>query len=165
MFEAIFSQAPVLAQMALTWTPMTYYILSAVVQVIVILVGFRVLHVDPETNSFVGAIFAAAAISAAGLFLRDAGVIGVIIVGGLTFAALAGITSGAILQSFILTAFVLASWGGLGKVVLPRTPLDLDDVGGFTRVFLTGGLEAEPITDTDSLDDVFETETDEEYFE
>lgn len=139
-----------LAAGGLEWTPITFYILAGVIHFVLILVGFRLLGVDPEQNGVIGAVIAAVLINVVQYFLRDTGVVGAIIVGVGSFAVLAGITSGEVLKAFFMTVIVIASYGGIGKVVLPRTPLEADDVGGFTRTVLTGGLEAEPITEREA---------------
>lgn len=139
---------PLLAQSGgLSWTPVTYYVLCGVVQLLVILGGFRLMGVDPEQNGFIGALIATVIINVLGYFLRDAGVVGALIVGGSTFAVLAGVTSGEVLKAFFMTSIVFASYAGIGTVVFPRTPLEVDDVGGFTRIVMTGGLEPEPINE------------------
>ncbi|MEZ4462608.1 MAG: hypothetical protein R3E66_23360 [bacterium] len=148
----LLSDIGMLAAGGLEWTPVTYYVLSAIVHFVLILVGFRLLGVDPEQNGVIGSLIAAVIINVAQYFLRDTGVVGAIIIGLGSFAVLAGVTSGEVLKAFFMTVLVIASYGGIGKVVFPRTPLEVDDVGGFTRTVLTGGLEAEPITEKQAND-------------
>ena len=38
----------------------------------------------------------------------------------------------------------------MGTFVLPRTPLQVDDIAGLPRVIMTGGMEAEPITEEEA---------------
>lgn len=136
----------------ITWTPVTYYVVCAIVHMILIFGGFRLMGVDPEHNGIIGAVIAAVGINVLQYFMRDLGVIGALAVGGATFVALAAVTSGEVLKSFFMFFLVIASYGGIGKVIFPRTPLEIDDVGGFTRTVLTGGLEPEPITEQDAKD-------------
>lgn len=138
---------PLLAQASLSWTPVTYYVFCGVIQLIAILVGFRLMGVDPEQNGFIGAAIAVVIINVLGFFLRDAGVIGAIIVGGATFAILAGITSGEVLKAFFMTMIVFATYAAAGTILFPRTPLEVEDVGGYTRILLAGGLEPEPLSE------------------
>jgi len=142
----------IIAAGGLEWTPITYYVVAAIVQFVLIIVGFRMMGVDPEQNGVIGAVVAAVIINVVQYFVRDTGIVGVMIVGASTFAILAGVTSGEVMKAAFMTVLVIASYGGLGKVIFPRTPLEMDDVNGFTRVVLTGGLEAEPITTQDADD-------------
>jgi hypothetical protein len=144
----------------LKWTPVTYYVVAGIVHFLLIVVGFRLMGVDPEQNGVFGALIGAVLINVIQYFVRDTGVVGALIVGLGTFALLAGITSGEVLKAAFMTILVIASYGGIGAVIFPRTPLEIDDAGGFTRVVMTGGLEPEPITedDTDKLTEGVEEE-------
>ncbi len=137
------------------WTVLNYYIFSCIIHAVLIPVGFRVMQVDPEHNSFIGGLIVAVIINVAAYFVRDAGVFGVLIVGGVTFGLLAAVTSGEVLKALLMSGLVVGTWGALGHVLIPKTPLEVDDVAGFTRVLVNGGLEPEPITedDTDKLTD------------
>lgn len=132
----------------LTWTAETFYALTAGVHVIAILLAFRVLGIDSEANTFIGAVIAAAVANAAAFFLRDTGVLGVLGIGGVTFIMLVIVSSMDMVRSAVTWAIVVALWGGVAWGVLPRAPgLKLDDLGGMPRVVLSGGMEAEPMTD------------------
>lgn len=136
---------------AITWTPVTYYVAMGIVHLVVILLGFRAMQVDAENNTFIGALMAAGAIGAAGYFLRDFGVVGVMIYGGVLFGSLIAVTSGETLKSFFMTLIVIASYAiGGNFFVQPHTPLTLEQVNGVTRVVMTGGLKAEPMTEEDA---------------
>lgn len=143
----LLTELPLLAQGGLSWTPVTYYVLCGIVHLIIILLGFRMMGVDPEQNGFIGALITAVIINVLGYFLRDSGVLGALVVGGSMFTLLAAVTSGEVLRAFFMCGILLASYAGIGTVVLPRTPLEIEDVGGFTRVVLTGGLEPEPMSE------------------
>ena len=61
---------------------------------------------------------------------------------------------------------MVASYGAVGKVVLPKTPLDEYDIGGLTQVVIAGGMEPEPLReeDVDNLSDGnIELEDDDDY--
>lgn len=150
MLTTLISDFGILAQSSFSWTPMTYYIVAGLIQTVVILVGFRVMGVDPEHNSFIGALIAAAVINVAAFFLKDQGVVGAMISGLLLFGILAAVSSGEVLKAFFMGIILVASYGAIGMTVVPRTPLEIDDIGGFTQVVMTGGLEAEPIREEDS---------------
>ena len=138
------------ADAAITWTPVTFYVAMGILHVLLILIGFRMMGVDPEQNTFIGAVLAAAVINVAAYFLSDSGVIGSMISGALIFGLLVAVTSGEVAKCFVMTILVIGAYGAMGMFLLPRTPLEIDDVGGFTRVILTGGMKAEPITERDA---------------
>ncbi len=136
---------------AITWTPVTYYVAMGVIHLIIILGGFRVMQVDAENNTFIGALLSAGTIGAAGFFLRDWGIIGVMGYGTVLFGVLVAVTSGEALKSFFMSMFIIASYFIGGTFMLePKTPLTLDQVGGMTQVVMTGGLKAEPMTERDT---------------
>ena len=140
---------PLLGAAAIKWTPVTFYVATGIIDAIVIMFGYRLLQVDPEHNSFIGAVVAAALINVIGYFVRDTGLVGVLIHGGAIFGLLVAISSGEALKAGLMTGILVALYGGIGMFVLPRTPLTVDDVAGFTRVVMGGGLQAEPITEED----------------
>jgi len=132
---------------AITWDVQTYYILMGIIHVALVPLGFRLLRVDPEHNGFIGGVIAAVIINVVAYFTRDTGVVGVMIVGITIFGTLAAVSSGDILKSFLLTAILITSYGGVGKVVIPRTPLEVSTVKGLTQVIMEGGMKAEPISE------------------
>ena len=142
-----------LGAIALEWSVTNYYILSGLVLTLVIFFGLQLMQTEPDNNKFMGALIAGSLTAAAGYFLRDADVLGALILGFGMFIVLAAVTSGEVLRSFIMTFVMIALWGGFGMVLLPQTPLDEYDVGGFTQIVMQGGLEERPITedDTDEL--------------
>jgi hypothetical protein len=136
---------------ALTWTPVTYYVAMGIIHTLIILLGFRAMQVDAENNTFIGALIAAGVIGVTGYFTRDFGVLGVMGFGVVGFGIIVAVTSGEALKSFIMFSVIIASFGIGGRfMVEPNTPLTLDQVNGMTRVVMTGGLEAEPMTEEDS---------------
>lgn len=148
---SLLAEVGILAQSSFEWTPMTYYIVAGIMHMIVILVGFRLMQVDPENNTFVGAILAAGLINTGAFFLRDFGVVGAIAVAGLVFFLLAAISSGEVLKAFFMSFICIAAWGGMGQLLIPKTPLTVESVGGYTNIVMTGGMKAEPIREEDSL--------------
>ena len=134
---------------AITWTPTTFYVASAIVQTLVILAAFRMLQVDTENNSFVGAAMAAGVFCGVCFAFKDAGVIGAIFSGAAIFGMLVLVTSGEALKSAGVMFAVVAVFGLFGDFIAKRTPLTIDDIGGVSRIVLTGGLEAEPMTEGD----------------
>jgi hypothetical protein len=111
--------AALFAQSFLTWTPTTFYATCAIIQAIVILVSFRLLNVDPEQNTVIGALVA--------------------------------ISAGEALKSVMVGVLCMGVYWGAGTMILPKTPLHIDDVGGMTKVIKQGGLQAESL-DTQERD-------------
>lgn len=142
--------AAIFAQSLLTWTPVTFYAACAVVQANVILASFRALNVDPEQNTVIGALVAAAGINVVGYFMRDTALIGVIANIGVTFGALVAISAGEALKAVMVSVLCMGVYWGAG-MMLPKTPLQIDDVGGMTKVIKQGGLQAESL-DTQERD-------------
>lgn len=143
MFDAL-SSHPILAAAAITWTPLTFYIAVALVQAVVIIAGFKLLQVDPEHNSIVGAIIAVVVIAAAGYLTRDTGLIAVIATGVALLGMLMLISGADALKSLVMSGVCLGVYFVVAQVVVPRTPLTIEQVGGITRVMMTGGIQDEP---------------------
>jgi hypothetical protein len=141
---------PVLAEAAITWTPSTFYIAAAIVHVFVYLIGFKVLQTDPEHNTFVGAVIAAVVSNFATFVLRDFGLFGILGAGALHFVMLVAITSGEAVKSLVVFLISMAAYAGLGTFITQRTPLRAENIGGIPMVIMTGGLEAEPITEEEA---------------
>ena len=140
----------ILAASAIKWTPVTFYVASGIVNTILVLFAFRALQVDVENNSFIGAAIAVGAFTAVNYFFRDAGVVGAMVGGASIFFMLVFVTSGEALKSLLVTMAVFAVYGAFGSFIVDRTPLSVDDIAGLSRVVMTGGLEAEPITEDDN---------------
>lgn len=143
---------PLLAKAAITWTPMTFYIVATVIHTLLILIGFKLLHIDPEHNSFVGALLGAALGNAAVYLLGGFGLFGVIGAAAIYFGLLAAISSGEVLKSLIVFLVLMGIYAGMGNFLIPRTPLTAEKIGGLAQVVISGNLEAEPITEDDAED-------------
>lgn len=143
MLDALFSTT-FLAAAAITWTPLTFYIAVAIVQAIVIVIGFKVLQVDPEHNAFIGALIAVVVIAAAGYLTRNTGLIAVIVTGIALLGMLMLISGADALKSLMLGSACLGVYFLVAQVVIPRTPLSVDQIGGMTKVMMTGGIADEP---------------------
>lgn len=148
--ESLLTQSVIFAEALITWTPVTFYVAAGIIHTIVILAGFHLLGVDPEHNTFVGAILGAAVANIIAFFLRDAGLFGILASGAVLFGLLVAISSGEVLKSVLVFAIALAVYGLMGTFVLPRTELHVNDIAGLPRVIMTGGMEAEPITEEEA---------------
>lgn len=143
------SSHTVVAASAITWTPTTFYVAMGILHTILILAGFRLMQVDAEHNSFIGAILAAGVFNAIAFFTKDVGVVGILISGAAIFGLLVAVSSGEALKALGMTLLVIAMYGVVGQFIVSRTPLTIDDLAGFPRMVATGGLEPEPITEED----------------
>ena len=91
------------------------------------------------------AVAAAAVANVGAFFMKDMGVVGVVGTAG-AYLGLLVLTSGVdVFRSTLVFMLVMASYWGLGTYVVDRTPLDPYQIGGPTKVMLTGGFEAEPL--------------------
>ncbi len=131
----------------LSWTPMTFYVAAGVLHLIIILVMFRMLHLEPEYNTFIGALIAAGIANGAAFFLKDYTLFGVLGTGAIFFALLVAISQADVLKALYVWAVCLAAYAGLAFLVMPRSELTIDQIGGIPQVIMTGGLKAEPFTD------------------
>lgn len=143
----------ILAQALHQWTPMTYYAVTCVVHTLVIVVGFKLLQVDPEHNSFIGAFVAAAIIAATGYFLSMQGLMGTLMTGGVAFGILVAVTAGDALKALVVTALCIASYGLMGSFITNRTTLTVEQIGGLTQVVIRGELDSEPLQSEEDLYD------------
>jgi asparagine N-glycosylation enzyme membrane subunit Stt3 len=141
------SQTPVFAEAAITWTPQTFYMAATILHIIVYLLGFKLLQTDPEHNTFVGAVIAAVIANFATYALSDYGLFGIMGSGAVHFIVLVAVTSGEALKSLMVFLVAMAAYAGLGTIITERTPLTTEQIGGIPKVIMTGGIEAEPITE------------------
>lgn len=144
MYEMLLG-VPIIGEALITWTPLTFYIAAGILQAIVIIVGFKVLQVDPENNTFIGAAIAAIAITAAGFLTRDMGLAGILITGCTIFGLVMAVSGFDALKSIIVAGICFGVYAGLGAVVIPRTPLTPGTIGGLPKAVITGTIEEEPV--------------------
>lgn len=147
-FSLVSNPLFILAQSGgLTWTVTTFYIAAAVLHLIIILLMFRMLHLEAEYNTFIGALIAAGLSNGAAFFLKDFTLFGVLGTGAIFFALLVAISQADVLKALYVWAVLMASYAGLAFLVLPRSELTIEEIGGIPQVIMTGGLKAEPFTD------------------
>ncbi len=133
----------------LVWTPLTFYVAMGIIHILAILIGFRLLEIDPENNTFIGALIAGVVINVIAYFVRDLGIVSVMIQIVVVFGILVVIASGEALKNGIMAVVVLGSYGALATFIIPRTPLDQRQIGGFAEVILEGGLKQSALTEKD----------------
>lgn len=139
---------PILADTGLTWTVETYYIVAAVLQVVVILMAFRVMNLPAEYNTFPHAAMVVIGTNAIAYFSRDLGLVGILLTTFALFLLLVAVARGDVLKSAIAWGLVLVVyWGVAWFVVDYEEALISDQLGGVPHMLLQGELEAEPVTD------------------
>lgn len=136
---------PMIAEALITWTPVTFYVAAGIAQAITAYATFKLMGVDPENNTIIGAIIAAVVINLVAYFTRDYGLAGVLGTGAAIFGMLVAVTSGEALRAAFVAALCMGVYAGVGFVVVPRTPLTADKIGGLPAVMMKGGLEEEPL--------------------
>ena len=141
---------PMLAKALITWTVNTFYIASAILQFIVIIIGFKLTHADMESNIFIGAAVVVVATAVAGVMTRDMGLVGLMITGSTLFGSLLFVSAGDALRSLVVTGICIALYAGLGAFLIPRTPLTAAAVGGFVGAF-ENGLDEQPLSSEEDL--------------
>ena len=141
---------PMLAKALITWTVETYYIVVAILHFIAVLVGFKLTNADSENNPIISALVVAVVTAAAGYFVRDNGLVGLMITGSVIFGSLLLVSAGDAIRSLVLTGVCIVVYAGVGYVVVPRTPLTAEQVGGFVNAFMNG-VNEEPLGNEDDL--------------
>ena len=140
---------PLLADALITWTPLTFYIAAGIVQAILTYLGFKLLQVDPEQNTIIGALVAGAVMAVAGYLTRDMTLVGVLISSSAIFGSLVLVSSGEALKAIPMTMVCMATYYVLALGLVPRTPLTHEAIGGLNKVFQQGGLQEEAIESAD----------------
>ncbi len=145
-----FMADPLIAKALITWTVNTFYIAVAIAHLIAILLGFKLMNADMESNMFVGAVVVAIATGVAGVMTRDMGLVGLMITGSTLFGSLLFVSAGDALRSLVMTGVCIVIYAGLGSFLMPRTPLTSMQVGGFVSAF-QDGLDEEPLGSEEDL--------------
>lgn len=149
--ELLFGVSVLGAKALITWTVETYYVAIALFQFIAILVGFKMMHADTENNLVIGSLVVAIAVGAVGFFVRDNGLIGVMITGSVLFGALLLISAGDALRSLMLTAVCIVIYAVGGYFLVPRMrTINAAQIGGFTNAFVNG-LDEKPLAGEEDL--------------
>ena len=140
----------VLADGGMSWTPETFYAAAAAAHLLMILLAFRIFGLSPEYNTFGGALLVAGVMNAVAFFMKDYGLVGVLVPSVTLFGLLAFISRGDVLRSGMVWMLVMASYLGLAHLILPRADdLFIEDLAGIPAVLDAGGLEPEPFTEDD----------------
>ncbi len=154
MEALLLANVAIAAEALITWTPVTYYVAAAIAHAIIIFVGFRVLQVDPEHNSVIGAVIGAAIIAVACFMLKGGELFSALGSIGIIFMVLLGVSGGEAIKALVVGVAVIGTYGAVGSFIIPRTPLDLEDIGGLTLVVMEGDFKVEPLEGQE--DDLYE---------
>lgn len=141
---------PLLAEALITWTVDTYYIAIAICHFLTLIIGFKVLQADAESKLGVGSVVVAIAVGVAGYMTKNMELFGLMITGSTIFLSILLVSAGDALRSLILSVVCMFVYAGVGNVVVPRTPLTAERVGGFTKAFMVG-VEEKPLSSEEDL--------------
>ena len=137
---------PVVAK--IVWTPATFFVAMAVVQTLLILIGFRMFDLEEEHRTVLSAAVGAVVINGVAYFMRDHSALGVIVHSVAIFGVLIALSSGSIKATFSVMAVMIVIYGAASNFVMERTDLLPEDFGGIVEAIAIGGVEAEPLTET-----------------
>lgn len=144
----------VIADSGLTWTPETFYVAAAVIQLIGLLVLFRITQLPPEYASFVNVLFVIVPVNVVAYFTKDIGLVGVLITGSLLFVMLAAVTRGDVFNAIGGWFMVVAIYWAAAYFILPTEPdLYIEDLGNLPQVIMEGGLEQETLSEEEIYGD------------
>lgn len=139
---------PIIAETGLTWTVEMYYLAAAVLQVVVILVAFRVMNLPAEYNTFPHAALVVVGTNAVAYFTKGLGLVGILLTTFTLFLLLVAVARGDVLKSAVVWALVLvAYWGTAWFVVDYEEALISDQLGSVPHMLLEAEMEAEPMTE------------------
>ena len=133
------------------WTPITFHVTLVILHTLAILIGFRLFELEAEDRTALGAFLAAVVINTVGYFVRDYGMVGLIVQTTVIFGCLVGISSGEVLPSLVVMGIVIAISTAAAHFVIERSHLDSADLGGLPHAILSGGPEPTAVT-TDDVD-------------
>lgn len=146
----MFTNYMIVANSGLTWTPETFYIAATVIHLVLILVAFRVMALPSEYNTFGSILFVVVPTNAAAYFLKDFGIVGVLLTSVVLFGLLTAITRGDVLKSTGVWFLTMASYWAMAYFIVPAADdLRIEDLAGVPQVIMQGGFEAEPFTEDD----------------
>lgn len=142
--------APLLAESSralITWTPATFYVAAALLQVPIIYGFFSLMHADSTHNTLSNAVLCAGVGNLIAFTLRHYGIFGVLGTVGAYFLMLVAISGLALFRSMAVLAAVSLFYAGSLFFVVARTPLTPTDIGGYPRILAEGEVESSPMDD------------------
>ncbi len=132
----------------MTWTPETFYVAAGVVQLIAILLFFRITHLPSEYNTFINVLFVIVPTNAVAFFMKDMGLVGVLSTGFLLIILLGAVTRGDMFKALGAWVLVVASYWAVASLIVPaQHDLYIEDLGGIAQVVMEGGLEQETLSE------------------
>ena len=141
--------APIAAKALITWTPLTFYIVAAIIQWPLVSLAFRLLGADTERAGWINALVVAIATGVVGYVTRDMGVLGLLATAGASFGSALFVSAGDAPRSIAVGIACFAVWPALALGVVPRTPLTHESVGGFSAACFVG-LDEEAFNEENS---------------
>ncbi len=141
------------AEAGMAWTPELFYVVTAVVQLITVLVTFRLLNLPAEYNTFINGAFVVGITNALAYYTSGVGVVGILVTCFALFLLLVAISRGDVLKSLIAWILVLSVYWGMAYFVSDhQRALPVQELGGVPYMLMEGGMEAEPLTEEEYQD-------------
>ena len=138
----------VIAESSQTWTPETFYIAAGVIQLILLLVFFRIMQLPAEYASFINGLIVVVPVNLVAYFTKDLGLVGILITGSLMFVVLAAVTRGDVLNAIGGWLLMIAVYWGAAYFIVPAEPdLYIEQIGNIPQVTIEGGLPQETMTE------------------
>ena len=130
-----------------SWNPTTFYLLATVVHTVVIYGGYALLGGDPQHNTWVTAMVAAAIGNGTAYACRGfEPLIGVLSTSFTYFVVLVAFSGVDMGRSIAVLVVLILTYSGVTQVVLPRTDeLQARAIGGIPQAAHQGGLQKAPI--------------------
>lgn len=135
------------AKPLITWTPTTFYVTAFLFQTIGVYLVGKILGIDAEHNNPIALAICMGIANAVAFFVRDMGVVGILISSATFVVLLLGVSAVDILMTVVGFLVALGIYGVLGGFLIDRTPdtLTAETIGGLPKVVITGEIEAEPV--------------------
>ncbi len=137
----------------LTWTPETYYIVVAVVQLVAILLLYRLMNLPAEHNTFSHAAMVVVGANATAYFTMSQGVLSVILTSFALFILLALMTRGDVPKTIVGWFVAMGVYWAVVMGALYAEEPDTEQLeeafvqqlGPLPYAMMEGGLDAEPM--------------------
>lgn len=140
----------IIAEGGITWTPELYYLVVPVVQLVVLLVTFRLTNIPAEYNTFINGVVIVAIANLVAYFTLGLGIVGILLTGLTLFVLLAGVSRGDVFKSLLAWVLMIAVYWVVAYFMVPaQDGLEIEHLGGMPQMLMEGGLEAEPMTTED----------------
>ncbi len=134
----------------ISWTPEIFYGLAAVLQLVVLLIAFRIMDVSVEHNDFISGLCIVAATNVIAYFTSGFGMIGVLITATVLYLFLLAGSRGELGKSLVVWLLAIGVyWGGAYYVVEVEYGMQVEEIGGIPQLLLEGEMAGEGMSQED----------------